>query len=233
MARTEPRVRTESGGLALVYRGPAALPGCPESVAELLLASHRNFDVGFVGPSEERDLTADTLRTATLYAQPGGSTLRRAWRAMASHREDLREYVHSGGRYLGFCLGAYLAGRTPGFGLLPGDTDQYIRTPGATVDSTRPAIVDVSWRGTPETLYFQDGATVVLDEPGENEDVDVLARYRNGEIAALAHRFGSGRVAVVGPHPEATSDWFADSGLRDHTDPAMRVGFDLIDAVMR
>ncbi|KAA0017010.1 BPL-N domain-containing protein [Antrihabitans cavernicola] len=233
MAGTESTARPASGGLALVYRGPAALPGCPESVARLLRGSHWNFDVRFVGPDEGRDLSADTLRGAAVYAQPGGATLRPAWRALRAVRQPLRDYVHHGGRYLGFCLGAYLAGRTPGFGLLPGDTEQYIRTAGATTGTTRPTIIDVTWRGTPHALYFQDGATFVLDEPDEDVDVDVLARYPNGEIAALSHRFGSGRVAVVGPHPEATTDWFADTGLRDHTDPTMHAGHDLIDTVMR
>lgn len=38
--------------LALVYRGPASQPGCPEAVAGLLAAAPWNLDVRFTGPDE-------------------------------------------------------------------------------------------------------------------------------------------------------------------------------------
>ena len=41
-----------TGALALVYRGPAALPGCPEAVAQALRRSRWGLDVRFVGPRE-------------------------------------------------------------------------------------------------------------------------------------------------------------------------------------
>lgn len=217
--------------LALVYRGRASLPGCPESVAALLRASHWNFDVRYVGPREELPLDVDVLARATLYAQPGGGTLRAAWRRMRRHNQLVRGFVAGGGRYLGFCLGGYLAGASPGFDLLPGDTDQYIATDHATVASTRPAVVDVDWRDDRRRLYFQDGATFHV-EP-DTPELDVIATYPNGEIAALAVPFGEGRVAVVGPHPEADADWFRDSGLQAPEHSSLPSGLELVDAVMR
>lgn len=215
--------------LALVYRGPASRPaGCAEAVARLLDGSPFDLDVRFTGPREELPLTADVLAVATVYAQPGGGTLRAGYRRMRRHRAEIRDWVAGGGRYLGFCLGGYLAGATPGFGLLPGDTDQYVATEGATVGSTADTLVEVSWRGRRRQLYFQDGAVFRLDD---DADATVLAHYPNGEIAALATPFGAGRVAVVGPHPEATPDWFADSGLRPR--PALDLGHDLIEEVLR
>jgi glutamine amidotransferase-like uncharacterized protein len=147
---------------------------------------------------------------------------------MRRYRATIRAYVGGGGRYLGFCLGGYLAGRTPGFALLPGDTDQYVRTKRATVRTTDDTVVEVRWRGSRRHLFFQDGPVFQLD-PGAT-GVDVLARYPNGELAALVAPFGAGRVGVVGPHPEATPDWYGDLGLPDpdHTE----LGHDLIDALM-
>lgn len=217
--------------LALVYRGRATLPGCSESVAALLSRSRWNFDVRYVGPGEGLHLTTDVLSSAALYAQPGGDELRPAWRRMRRHRRTVRNYVHGGGRYLGFCLGGYLAGATPGFDLLPGDTDQYITTPRSEVPGTEARVVDVRWRGRPRPMYFQDGPTFALPRrfpPG----MHVLAAYANGEVAALTARFGEGRVGVVGPHPEADADWFADSGLPTPADVGTSAGLDLIDAVM-
>ncbi|MFD7496657.1 BPL-N domain-containing protein [Streptomyces sp. NPDC059832] len=214
--------------LALVYRGPASQPGCPEAVAGLLAAARWNLDVRFTGPDEALPLTARTLSHAALYAQPGGGTLSSAYRRLRRQRRAVRDFVHRGGSYLGFCLGGYLAGATPGFGLLPGDTDQYISSPGATVHDERDTVIQVTWRGRPRTVFFQDGPLFVLDE---NADARILATYDNGAAAALVTRFGQGRVAVTGPHPEATADWYTDHGLPiQHTQDLAE---ELVEAVMR
>ena len=214
--------------LALVYRGPATVDGCPEAVAEFLRESPWEFDVRYVGPRERIPLGQSALDTATLYAQPGGGTLKKAFKHLRKHSEDVRSFVRGGGRYLGFCLGGYLAGATPGFDLLPGDTDQYIGSDDAELDTDGNALIDVRWRGRRRTLFFQDGPYFWLREGAE---ADVVATYRNGLIAALAVPFGAGRVGVAGPHPEATEDWFTDAGLAVPA-PGQTAAHELVDAVM-
>ena len=197
---------------ALVYRGPASLPGCPEAVAALLAEPRWGLDVRFVGPKEDLALTGRALDSAALYAQPGGGTLRQGWRRMRGHRRAVRSYVDGGGAYLGFCLGAYLAGESPGFGLLPGDTDQYVAGDDAVLDTEDDALLEVDWRGHRRTVFAQDPAVFVLDGRA-GAGTEVLARYPDGPPAALVAPYGRGRVGVVGPHPEATADWFTDAGL--------------------
>ena len=215
--------------VALVYRDRAARPaGCSDAVAQLLACSRWGFHVRFVGPDGDLPLTADVLSEAAVYAQPGGGNLRPAYRHMRRFTGVLRDYVGSGGRYLGFCLGGYLAGATPGFRLIPGDTDQYTASAGATVTDDRDTLVQVEWRGRPRWLYFQDGPVFDLDPSARAR---VLARYPNGTVAAVVSPFGAGRVGVVGPHPEATVDWFTDARLP--VQRARDAGFDLIDEVMR
>ncbi|MGW1408281.1 BPL-N domain-containing protein [Streptomyces sp. NPDC002403] len=214
--------------LALVYRGPASQPGCPEAVAELLASTPWDLDVRFIGPDEVLPLTARTLARAALYAQPGGGTLSSAYRILRWQRRAVRDFVHLGGRYLGFCLGGYLAGATPGFGLLPGDTDQYISSPGATVHDERDTVIQVTWRGRPRTVFFQDGPLFVL---AEGADARILATYDSGAAAALVTRYGDGRVAVTGPHPEATADWYADHGLP--IQQTLDLAQELVEAVMQ
>jgi glutamine amidotransferase-like uncharacterized protein len=214
--------------VALVYRGPASTPGCPEAVAALLRSSRWGFDVRYAGPDEDVPVSALALIGAAVYAQPGGGELRHGYRQLRRHRAAIRGFVHSGGRYLGFCLGGYLAGATPGFDLLPGDTDQYIASTAATVGSPADTLVEVAWRGHTRTLFFQDGPYFWVRPSAE---ATVVATYPNGTAAALIAGFGRGRVGVVGPHPEATGDWFADAGLRvDRL--GVDLGLDLVDAVM-
>ncbi|MDH6464780.1 glutamine amidotransferase-like uncharacterized protein [Micromonospora sp. A200] len=216
--------------VALIYRGPATLPGCPEAVAALLKSSRWGFEIRYVGPDEDLSLSHQALAGAALYAQPGGGTLKRGYRHLKRHRAEIQQFVRSGGRYLGICLGGYLAGATPGFALLPGDTDQYIASAAATVDSEKNTLVQVSWRGQGRTLFFQDGPYFWLRPDAEAE---VLATYPNGTIAAMVTRFGAGRVGVVGPHPEATDDWYIDAGLRVADGLGTDLGSDLIETVMR
>lgn len=223
--------RPETAGrrpLALVYRGPASLPGCPEAVAGLLSCGPWDLQVRFTGPGEGVPLSAESLSHALVYAQPGGPTLISAYLRLWRRRGAIREFVRGGGRYLGFCLGGYLAGATPGFGLLPGDTDRYISSPKATVRDDGDTLIEVVWRGQPRTVFFQDGPLFVLDE---HADAKVLATYADGAPAALVTRFGAGRVAVTGPHPEATPDWFTGHGLPVHH--TLDLAMDLVEEAMR
>lgn len=124
-----------TGPLALVYRGPASVPGTAESVAVVLRNSPSKFRVEYVGP-KDTPITAATLARATVFAQPGGPSLKTAWKAMKPYAGLIRDWVAGGGNYLGFCVGGYLAGATPGYDLLPGDTSQYSAKRGATVWNT-------------------------------------------------------------------------------------------------
>jgi glutamine amidotransferase-like uncharacterized protein len=228
---TNARERGVTRPLALVYRGPGGCPGCSEAVAELLYSSAWRFEVHYVGPHEQLKLSAATLQAATLYAQPGGSgELAQAYRHLKSHAPEIRSYVASGGRYLGICMGGYLAGRTPGFELLPGDTDQFIASSGASVRSEADTIVKVQWRGQMRWMYFQDGPYFRLDRGATG--VIVLARYPNGKMAALVAPYGKGKVAVAGPHPEATAAWYEAARLVNPEGIHADLGHDLIDTLM-
>jgi glutamine amidotransferase-like uncharacterized protein len=128
-------------------------------------------------------------------------------------------------------MGAYLAGTWRGFGFLP-DTDQFITSPGASVETNRDTVVAVDWRGMRRYMFFQDGA--VLSPPTETSEISVLAQYAsNGEIAALVAPFGRGRVAVSGPHPEASEEWYRTNGLTNPDGVSYDLGYDLIDSLMQ
>jgi glutamine amidotransferase-like uncharacterized protein len=218
--------------LALVYRGPASCCGCSEAVADVLQASNWNFDVQYVGPDEPLKLSAAALQSAALYAQPGGNgTVEEAYEVMRSHKADLQSFIWAGGRYLGFCMGGYLAGRQPGFNLFPGDTDQWICSDGASVTHPMDTVTQVQWREQTRWMYVQDPPDFVLDSGASS--VSVIAQYTNGQIAALVTPYERGRVAVVGPHPEAPQSWYSEYHLKDPDGPDADLAKDLIDSVMR
>jgi glutamine amidotransferase-like uncharacterized protein len=217
--------------LALVYRGPASCDGCSEAAASLLQGSRWGFEVQYVGPDEPLNLQAATLKLAVLYVQPGGGgNLTKAYRQLENHAHDIQNFVKSGGRYLGMCMGGYLAGATPGFHLLPGDTDAFITSRHASVRTTRDTLVQVKWRDQLHSMYFQDGPFFKLKSKATG--VIVLARYTNGKIAALVAPYGKGKVGVVGPHPEADAGWYKDSGLVAPESLDFNLGYDLIDTLM-
>lgn len=220
--------------LALVYRGPAGCDdGCSEAAAAMLRSSRYHFTVRYVGPNERRKLVASSFVGVALYVQPGGDTsVARADKLLGAQAQQvIADYVRAGGRYLGICQGAYLAGTDPGMGLLsPGNSDQYIATKGASTKSEADTVIPIRWGNKKIYMYFQDGAYLIPSAiPGEK----ILARYTNGKVAALTKPYGAGRVAVIGPHPEAPRSWYRAAGLRDRDGSDARYGHKLINSVMR
>lgn len=143
--------------------------------------------------------------------------LDQAWTETKGSKDAIRDFVAGGGRYLGFCLGAYLAGRDPGLGLLPkgSDTDSEKDLKGAQVKHDRDTVIQVDWTFTAgdkagqvvkRWVFFQEGA--VIQGFKQSETAFVLGRYStSGRIAASLSKFGQGWVGLTGPHPEATPEW--------------------------
>ncbi|MFC4604602.1 BPL-N domain-containing protein [Rhodococcus kronopolitis] len=219
--------RTDDRPVALVYRGKAACQGCAESVAQLLETAPTPFRAVYCGPGEDVELTAEALAGAAVYAQPGGGEVGPAWRRMRAHADDVRAFVHGGGNYLGFCLGAYLAGTGPGFGLIPEQVNRYMDTEGSEVHDTDDTVVAVDWRGGQRHMFFQDGPQFTGDWVAAPATT-VLARYRTGTVAAAVTGYGAGRVGVVGPHPEADESWYSGPGLTNPDGIRFDLGHDLI-----
>ncbi len=215
--------------VALVYRGPAACDGCPETIARRLRESDHRFRVIYVGPAEKLKITPAVLAGAALYVQPGGGQDIPGAAASIGKRsiQAVRQYVSNGGRYLGICMGAYLAG-APGFGLVDGEIDTEVDRPRSTLHGIADTVTPVVWRGKRRWIYFQDGAMLPA-APG----AVVLATYPNRDIAAATYRYGKGRVGLVGPHPEADESWYSQYGLKNPDGVLPDMAYDLINATMK
>jgi glutamine amidotransferase-like uncharacterized protein len=218
--------------IALVYRGPAGCAECSEAVAELLKSDNIwNFNVIYVGPNEKTSVQAGLqLPNVVLYAQPGGDgSLNKAFNKLKNDAPAMRNFVSKGGRYLGFCMGAYMVDNDPGYDLGL-NTNQYIITPRATVKTEADTLVQVTWRGTNRWIYFQDGPDFIHESGIAGQKI--LATYMNGKVAAMVQPYGNGKIGVSGPHPEADSSWYKDAHLKDPGSNA-DLGHDLIDTLMQ
>ncbi len=212
--------------LALIYKGPVACDGCESSIASMLKKCNMGWQTKYIGPNGEMPISAENLKTADLYAQPGGDGgPEQAFRNRSQDISAVKAWVKAGGRYLGICLGGYYAGSWV-FNMLPGDADNYANSSGADIHSTEDTMVKVLWRDQPRTIFFQDGAYFKLNS-GAN--ATILARYKaNKAIAAMVTAYGQGKVGVSGPHPEAEDGW----GLHDPDGDDTEQGCDLVKTLM-
>lgn len=220
--------------VAVVYRDKDLCRGCSEAVAAMLRQSPRDFEVRYIGPEEKLKLKAANLEGVALYAQPGSNgSVERAWKSLdRTETRAIKDYVSGGGHYVGFCMGAYLAGSEPGLGLLsPGNTAQYIHTRGASVTTTRDAVIPIKWEGSSQLHFAQDPSYII---PSGVAGEKILSRFSNGKVNSLVKPYGKGGVGVVGTHPEATRAWYTDrlwNEDKDELDAAQ--GLRLIEQTMR
>lgn len=141
-----------------------------------------------------------------------------SWKELKPIAKDIRNFIANGGRYLGFCLGAYLAGNRPGLALLPKGTeiDGECWQPGAQVTDDSDTVIQANWRFSSGAnagrtvinrwIFYQEGNLVknFVETPTSM----VLARYSmTDHVAATLNKYGEGWVGTTGPHPEADQTW--------------------------
>ncbi|MHA6794372.1 BPL-N domain-containing protein [Pseudonocardia bannensis] len=229
-------LRTGSAGarpVAVVYSddstGPADGDDTAAVAAMLTAAQGWNFDVITAGPNGTMSVRKALKQPGVrLYAQPGADgDDHAAYKRQKRDKAAIREFVHDGGRYLGICMGGFLA-EPCFFNLFRGRVEEYYSSSGASVRTSDPAVIPIIWRGTTRQMYFQDGGFMI---PKRSTSVTVLATYSNGSIAALVAPRGRGKVGLCGPHPEAPPDWYHEANLV-YSGPTQDLGDDLVNALM-
>ncbi|MBV4480677.1 BPL-N domain-containing protein [Pseudomonas khavaziana] len=195
-----------------IYRGPAGCADCSENVKTALQRLNPNYQIDFVGADEPIDITPHTLARYDLYVQPGGGQdIPGALDSLGDERaEAIRDYVAKGGRYLGLCMGAYLADDN-NLGLIPQALDTEAGRPGFEVTGIDDAAVRVTWAGQVDHVFYQDGP--YFPKASGAAPYKTLATYRNGDVAAARYAYQKGVVVLSGPHPEAGQEWFANADI--------------------
>jgi len=198
--------------IAVVYNGKGA---CPEQCASSIAAIARQvgLQVKYVN---HKTLSPAVLQGASVYIQPGGEALEVLDSLRPEQLQAIRDYIFSGGRYLGICAGAFLADTYVdtektrlGLGILPGETIDYFPVQ----PMPKELIVETHWtesllpgiRGSRQ-MYFSDGAGFVLSQP--ELTLEVLSAYADGVPSTVRFVHGRGKVALTGVHPEAPKKWW-------------------------
>ena len=148
---------------------------------------------------------------------------------LKENKRDVKNFVRSGGKYIGICMGGYWAGPNY-FDYLPNGCDamQYITRPNTDTKRPHAKNLDVVWDGELEQMYFYDGCALIGDE----ENFKTIARYANGDPMAIIQN----RIGLIGCHPESEPHWYESySWMRGkyHQGSQHRLLLDFVDSILR
>ncbi len=233
---TEGRGRAADGRLHVaLYDGPGTGgEGVPNITS--IVRGMPEATVTLVGPADIRDRVLDLFDVVVF---PGGSARAQGQAIREAGRDHVREFVRSGGGYLGICAGAYLGtcrleqylSMVRAFHYSPWERGEqrvdielteYGRDLLGMAD--QPGPFDVRYANGP--LFFHEAGLVPdLDLPA----FEVVARFRSGTTwegqvqevmvdtpAIVSAEFGRGRCILISPHPESDDHrwWLVEQAVR-------------------
>lgn len=197
-----------------------------ESVVALTrLLTWMNYTVETV---DSAAINSGALDGFSLLCVPGGDMYQYSQSISAAGKRSIRSFVEDGGGYLGVCGGAYFSldtvvwrGRTlpmeslrlvPGTAVGPMDElaqyPEYAMTEVVYMEQGRCSIEGL---GESAWMLYYWGPALMVEE---NPCVSILGVYAgNGLPAVVVSEKGSGRVALVGSHPEIEENDVRDGSM--------------------
>lgn len=158
----------------------------------------------------KHELEDDFFDDVDIVAVPGGIGDSDTFKyLMKTNGTRIKDFVKSGGKYLGICMGAYWAERDYLNILDDVRAIQYITRPNT--DTRRPHAknIAINWLGNDMNMYFYDGCAFVGDE----SKFTTIARYKNNDPMAIIQN----NIGLIGCHPESEKHWYDDySWMRKH-----------------
>ena len=167
-----------------------------QSVNGIIESLEKNYSFKMFSKHEVEENFFDDVDAVVF---PGGIGNSNSYYSLLSENEEvIKQYVLSGGKYIGICMGGYWAGSNY-FNLLQGcDTVQYIKSINTDTKRPHPKNLDVIWKSKEEKMFFYDGFSVTKG------NYDVYASYKNGDPMAIIQE----NIGIIGCHPEATKYWY-------------------------
>lgn len=149
----------------------------------------------------KHELEDDFFDDVDIVAIPGGIGDSDTFRyLMRTNGQRIRNFVASGGKYLGICMGAYWAD-TDYLGLLDSiRVVQYIKSPNTDTKRPHAKNININWLGRDMNMYFYDGCTY----NGDSNKFVTIATYKNNDPMAIIQN----NIGLIGCHPESDKHWY-------------------------
>lgn len=181
----------------------------------------------------DSDLNYSTQDFSSLYKVilfPGGYAAWYNYFINKTGKERIRNFVKKGGGYLGICAGVYFAvDKVEWGGVIYDDETGYDLDlfPGTGVGDLKKIADYYAGKWTMNTFNFENensilssyktipytediiylGGPYFSTDKGSESKVTVLATFTdNGQSGIVAFQYGSGKVVLLGPHPEIKED---------------------------
>ncbi|MFN3191767.1 MAG: BPL-N domain-containing protein [Aureliella sp.] len=190
---------------------------------ETLISKLRLIDGAYVRRLTAEEIRGGELNNVDILIHPGGSGGGQGRELAENGREAVRRFVRSGGGYIGFCAGAYLATSHYSWSLDLLDAKVFDRKHWARGNGPVQIRLTESGKSVLRTkddlkeIYYGQGPLLVPACDPHLPDYKVLASYESeiaqqgapegamvGTTAIALGRFGEGRVFCFSPHPELT-----------------------------
>lgn len=187
--------------IAVFLRHPECSKECISGMTTALSSKYQLISFN------ELDLTNLDLAVFDAVAFPGGIGDSDSFHNFFTRRlsNKIADYVTSGGKYLGICMGAYWSGHWY-FDILDNiQVVQYIKQTNADVRRSFPTVANVNWQGQYMPMYFYDGCTFV-----GSGSYKTIASYANSDPMAIIQ----GNIGLIGCHPESEEFWYNKKYLK-------------------
>ncbi|MBS1958426.1 MAG: hypothetical protein JST80_03050 [Bdellovibrionales bacterium] len=206
--------------VALIYNGPGVCEeGCADAAADV--AKMAGLTPRFVAPDalDYNSKPADVQKLyqdVKVWIQPGGIGNEALYTMTDRMVDELDKFIKNGGGYVGFCAGAFMATtyigrRGLGMDIFPGQSIAFPYWPVRyDLDYT---LQEVNWNGKKRYVFLEGGPYLIYDERDKN--IETIATFPSGAVAAARATYGKGRVYITGLHPEAPTIWTTEDNIKD------------------
>ena len=182
--------------IAIYVQKPIADQECAKALFDVCANKYQTFFL------DHKTLNKKNLSDVNCIAFPGGLGDADNFDFLLKDKKNLiKKYVQNGGKYLGICMGAYLAGRHY-FDLLDGiDTFQYSKREHSEINKEKD-IIKILWKRRYYDMYFYDGCSIA----GDKRKLKIYSYYQNGDPMAGIQK----NIGLIGCHPESPLKWYED-----------------------
>jgi len=159
------------------------------------LGKHYNFKL-----FSKNEVEDGFFNNVDLVALPGGFGDANSFSNLFKFNGNaIQNYVNSGGRYLGICMGAYWASHLYLNLLKDIKAVQYIKRPNTDTKRPHAKNISITWKDKPMNMFWYDGCALV-----GNGKKEIIATYANGDPMAIIQN----RIGLIGCHPESEQFWY-------------------------